>query len=265
MIHLSRPTVTLALACALCACVDPAGRFDDFKERVYDAEVVESIDASELDEIPDVTGTFLFSLAPYLDPDQPFQFIADVTLTAGDDGAALDLSVQPLHVEGRAPPEDDLTPVGDPLAATGVEVQTTGEFEAVFAALPDPEDPEDCMPPPDAPAILPGEANGLSGSRLEVAVSMRGEIRSENLFCGEAVGYVLNLGCLDLSTSPGSTFAAIRVDDGTIGTDLPDPVTACPDPVDEPDAGIPDAGTADAGTADAGAVDDAAPGGDGGS
>jgi hypothetical protein len=213
MIHMSRSCATAALAALLFACVDPAGQLDDFSNRVIDAGEVIDIDAAEVDEVPNATGTFLLGLSAYLDPDSPFVFLTEVEVEAGDEGVTLNLSAQPLRA-------DNLEPIGDPLVITNVPVSTTAEFDGIFSQHTEGS----CNPPaPDDAVEIPGAANPISGSALTLAATLHGELVSENAICGEVTGceYQLEIP-LD-----GSTFALIRIDPESDPADYPDPVGSC--------------------------------------
>ena len=218
MINMSRTCATAALAALLFACVDPAARLDDFSDRVIDAGDRDRTDAAVVEDIPDATGTFLLSLAPFISPDEPFQFLAEVTVNP--DEAVLDITVQPLDVNNREP-------IGDAFGVGSVTISSTTEFDAIFAASP-----ESCSDdPPEEPVRIPGAANPVSGSDLLLGPTLHGLLIDENRICGRVTGCEYSLD-LDLDSGSGSTFAAIRVDPGTEGDDLPEPVGSC--------AGLPD-------------------------
>jgi hypothetical protein len=209
--------VVILAALVFPGCVDPKGNFDDFSDRVVDAAA--RPDAPPIGEIPDVTGEFYLSLSPAPTPTLLFRYIATTVLEEGPSGYTIDLSLQPLD-------RDTLEPVGDPQISDDVPVSEAGTFEAYF---------------PDT--IIPGRANPVSGQTLTADVTLVGQLRNEDLYCGDADGMVKSPLTLALD---GSTFAAIRVEEGTTGTDLPEPVAQCP-PTGDEDAGVPDAGAADAG------------------
>jgi hypothetical protein len=239
MINMSRSCATAALAGLLFACVDPEARLDDFGDRVIDGGQIEQIDAAEVDEIPNATGTYLMGFAAAVAPDDLFQFLADVTVDIGDDGATLAISAQPLSASGREP-------IGDPLVIDGVDISSTAEFVAVFAEAPD----GDCLDAPDETDTIPGAANPVSGSALTLAATLSGQIVSENQLCGQVTGCEYSLS-LNLT---GSTFAMIRVDPDASSEDLPEAVGSCaalPDE-DDGDNGNGDNGNGDNGNGDNG-------------
>jgi hypothetical protein len=221
------------------ACADPAGKYDDFVKRVPDAAAIVQIDATPLEEIPDITGTFLVGIAVPVAPDRPLQFLGTAVLDAPEGGdATVDLTLTPLDFETRIPVEGV-----DPLVGEDFAVSSGGEFNAEYAMY-----------------LIPGDANPITGQdQMVEPVTLFATIRSEDRFCGP----------LDGTLKPqnqmltGATFSAIRVPDDATGDELPVVEAECPDET-EADAGAGDAGAADAGAADAGAADaspaDAAPG-----
>jgi hypothetical protein len=210
----------------LAACVDARQSYDDFGDRIIDAAA--RPDARGVDTIPDVTGQFYLVIRPAPTPSLPFQYIADVELEfgPGDDGATISLTM--IHLD-----RDTREPVGDSQTAADVQVSASGEFTAEF---------------PDV--VVPARANAATGQQLLADVTLVGELRTEDLFCGIANGAVKSPIQLSLDDS---TFGAIRITPGTTGDDLPEMLGECPTSSDA-DAGVPDAGPADAGL-DAGGLD----------
>ncbi len=195
----SQIIVVSVLTLGLLACTDSVTRFEDFGDRVVDGGVAApEPDAAPLIEVPNINGTFLLGLAAVISPEPPFQFLADVEL----DGNTVTISLRGLDRFTR------MLVDAPPLAAAGVPVDVTGRFEAVLQGE------------------IPGDANVLTGSTLTVDVTLIGRIRSEDLFCGDANGMILAPIELDIA---GSTIGAIRVEDGMVGDQLPDPLSACPE------------------------------------
>lgn len=213
---------------AAIGCADPGARFGEFTDRVIDGSVT-TIDASPLDEIPDITGDFLLAADPAPFPGSFFRFQATSTMTRTGDDVTVQLDFQPL---------DRMTgePVGDAIPATPrmAPVSTTGEFEVRVMG------------------VVPGEGNAISGTPVTIDLMVMATIRTEDYFCGLLNGGVVAPLTLDLN---GSTFGAIRIPDGADVNDLT-PIPNCID-LDPPDAGVPDAMPADAIPLDA-AIDDAA-------
>lgn len=192
----------ISLALLLSACVDPAGKFDDFVDRAPDA--APEPDAEILLEIPNITGKFLFSLSSVVDVDRPFFFIATNTLYAtGDGSATMDTSLQPLHYVNR-------TPVGDPLEFTGVPISMTGQFELSATNV-----------------SIPGDANPFSESTVELSeVILRPTIKNKNMYCGTVDGHLTSPLDLDIA---GSTMGAVRImGQAADGDGMPDPISRCP-------------------------------------
>jgi hypothetical protein len=203
-------------------CADPGARFGEFQDRVIDGSVT-TIDASELDEIPDVTGVFLLGADPAPFPGSVLRFKATTTLTKTAESVTIQLDIQPLH---RMTGE----PVGDPILMTPRQaaVSITGEFEA------------------RAQGVVPGEANAISGTPATLDLMMSGIIRNNDYDCGILNGAVVAPLQLDLD---GSTFGSIRIPEGASINDLT-PIAKCID-LDAPDAGVPDAMPPDATPPDA--------------
>ncbi|HET6611587.1 MAG TPA: hypothetical protein VFG83_06350 [Kofleriaceae bacterium] len=254
---LSVDACVAAVGCVLViGCVDPKARFDDFDDRVIDAPPKIEIDAPVVAEIPDVNGRFLLGLKTNLS-DESFQFVAQVTL---DEADGISMVLTPLDVDMRMP-------VGMMITAPPAAVSNTAQFDSAIGSVANPDEP--CADPEDPGlARIPGDANPVSGSDLNVVAVAHGTIRSQDLFCGTVTGKAANLSCLDLGDL-NATFAAIRLTDDAMGSSLPPPLGECPAgmPVD---AGMPDAmPTPDAKLIDAqGDGDDAMPDGpmpDGGS
>jgi hypothetical protein len=239
---LSPAAVLLVTAVSLgaIACVDPAKRFQEFNERIIDAGA--RIDAAPIDVIPDITGEFYLAVAPDPFPGATFHFVSTGTLTRTGDGlATVIFSHHPLDARTRVR-------VGDPMVTDEATVDRNGQFSASFGGMVD------------------GRANEVTGSELTVAITFHSTILTEDVWCGVVAGGILSPLSLPLDGSP---FGAVRIAPGTIGDDLPDPVTDCPeiDPDLDPDAGVPDAGVPDAMAPDAMAPDamalDAMPPGNG--
>lgn len=238
----SRRTLIPCLALFLGACVSASDRFDEFDQRVRDA-AASSVEGCDGDALPDISGQYYLALSPVIAPSSLLQFTVDSEMTAGDDGTAtVDFSFQPLCVregEGAQDCGDQLLqPVGDPLPATGVTVASDCTFRAELLQ-----------------AVVPGKANPISGSDIRGDIIVVGSIRTTELYCGDVEGMLQEPIPLSLE---GSTFAAQRIEPGTTGAALPDPLAACPAQTPDGDAGVPDAGPADAGAGDAG-PEDAAP------
>jgi hypothetical protein len=196
--------LSVAALAPLAGCVDPAGKFDEFENRVIDARPGGGNGGGA---IHDVTGEFLLGLRPAFSPGDVIQFLVTSSLTETAGGATLDLAIQPLTAEKCT--GNGGQPVGDELEETGIDVNTTGEFTVVFTK-----------------ARVDSQANDVSCSIIEADVGLTGVLRSADLFCGQVAGEVFRPA--GVPPLDGSTFAAIRVAPGTLGGDLPEPMVECP-------------------------------------
>jgi hypothetical protein len=164
--------------------------------------------------LADVSGTFLFAIAPILNPATPLQFIATNTLVIAPDGsgATLDMVLQPLslNVGSTTEPRE---PVGEPIELLGIPVDASGAF--VLESL-------------GGPVMVTGEANPITGSDIVADISLMGAIQSEDLMCGAAGGQVTSPLVADLA---GSTFGSQRIED-TDPASLPEPLAECPEGVE---------------------------------
>ncbi len=213
-------SVTLATGC-----VDTAGDFDDFVSRIPDAQA--QPDAPILLSIPDISGRFFLALASVVDVDRPILFIVENTVTGDQGGSAtIDTSFTPLDLDKQ------IVTGGTDLSFQNIPISMTGQFTVSKDDV-----------------SIPGPANPITGTELIAnTVTFIATIKNEDLYCGDATGMVQSPLMVDLA---GSTFAAVRVPDGAIGDQLPDPVGDCPDDPNA-DAGVPDAmPPADAGIPDA--------------
>jgi len=148
----------------------------------------------------DVSGRFMFALAPVIWPEQALLFEATVAYADG----VVDLSLQPLDAA-------TLEPAGAPWVDEGVAVGTDGRFTASFGSH-------------DVAATVFPLLEDPFLSAHEMA--FEGVIRSADLFCGNVTGYaqILAVNPADRITLDGSTFGATRaVESGP----LPDPVLGC--------------------------------------
>jgi hypothetical protein len=201
---------SMLVAALVAGCGDDDGT-DPADGAIADAAVVDAaddaatadaaVDAAIVGALPDVTGRFLFGLAPGFAPTGVVRFIADLELTPTlDGGGLLDISLQPISV-------DEGTPVGDPVLVEGVTVAADGTFEAPIGGEID------------------GFANPVTGTDLVFTAVLHGRLENLDLVCGTADGSVAE----PAVSLDGSTFGAIRIEAGAIGNDdLPEPLVACP-------------------------------------
>jgi hypothetical protein len=189
----------------LTGCPDPQGTFDNYVAKLPDAPVVVTYDSPPLNEIPDVTGTFLLAIKVAFVP-QPLQAIATVTMTKNGTGATMSFHVQWLAVDTR----DLVTRL--PFDLTNVVVDSAGTFTANVGTL-----------------VIPMEGNPLGVDATAENVTQPGQIQTKDRFCGTVTGMVTSPTPAPLT---GSTFGAIRVQAGQTGSQLPDPLLKCPAPAD---------------------------------
>ena len=211
-------------------CVDPGKLFSDYDERVVDAGKQVIAGGCNGGEIPALGGEYYLALSPVVAQDALLELIVTTELDLTVDPALLSLTFQALCTQ-----EDQCTvgqPIGDPHVETGIEVNTECGFEANIESI-----------------IIAGGANTLSGSEIDGELQLLGNLQSEEFYCGIVNG-IAKVGSAPIPID-NSTFGAVRVPNGTLGDDLPEPVAACPDETPDFDAGVPDAGIADAGTPDA--------------
>ena len=191
---------------ALGACVSPADRFDEFAERVVDAQA-NTIDGSG--GLFEIDGEFLLALVPSFAVNNTLRFIVTADITIEGDSGTLDLEIQPIKVDRCEPAGNGGEPVGDPLETTGVAVSEVGGFEITHDG-----------------AMVTAEANDVTCGDIVADLVLIGQIRSADMFCGDVTGRVTAPLPNDLE---GSTFGAIRIEPGTTGDDdLPEPLKACP-------------------------------------
>jgi hypothetical protein len=193
---------TVVACTTLVACVDARKSFNDYGDHVVDANTSVP-DSPILDKIPDATGHFLFSAHVAAAPNAAaIEVISDFTVKDNHNGTAnVSYSGYALTTAGLQIATD---PPGPHFSATDMVVNPDGTFTAALTGT------------------LPGDANPITmGLMVTVNGTLHGQIKSKDLICGTITGTAI----LDLS---GSTFGIIRVAPGTLGADLPAPVTACP-------------------------------------
>jgi hypothetical protein len=193
---------TVVACSALVGCVDARKSFDDFGGHVVDANT-SMPDNPILSSIPDATGHFLFAGHIAAAPNAaPIEVISDWTVTDNGNGTG------EVSYDGFALTTADMqistNPPGPHFSATNMLVNADGTFSAALKGT------------------LPGDANPITmGLQVSVNATLSGQIKTKDLICGTISGTAV----LDLT---GSTFGVIRVAPGTLGADLPTPVTACP-------------------------------------
>lgn len=198
-------TGALTLAAALLgACVDAHNRFDEFTERVVDAQA-NQIDGSGA--LAEIDGEFLLTIQPSFDANHFLKFVVTSEITIDGDTGSLDLSVQPLAAE-RCDEGNGGNEVGDAIEANGLAVDANGSFVLEQDGL-----------------MVTMLANDVTCTDIVANLVLTGFIKSEDLYCGDVSGRVTTTG----SNLEGSTFGAIRIEPGTRGdANLPEPAKACP-------------------------------------
>ena len=189
---------TISVLLALAGCPDPEGRYNEFANRVPDAPIVIMPDAPKLNMIPDISGTFLYSIFVSLFPQAaPLESIATITVHQGPPLTA-DIHIQWLTYTGHNPI--------DRLQADypGQTVDETGTFTVSVPAL-----------------TIPGEAGFLGNDVTATDVHLVGMIKTANFFCGTVDGTALT------ASLAGSTFGALRIQAGQSGSQLPPPLDSC--------------------------------------
>lgn len=197
-------TGAVTLALALGACVDAKGRFDEFTERVVDAQA-NTIDGSGA--LAEIDGEFLLTIQPSFDANHFLRFAVTSEITIDGASGTLNLSFQPLAAE-RCDEGNGGNEVGEAIEANDLAVDENGAFSLVHDGV-----------------MVTMLANDVTCSDIVANLELDGFIQSEDLFCGEVSGRVLTTG----SDLAGSTFGATRIEPGTRGdANLPEPVKACP-------------------------------------
>jgi hypothetical protein len=207
VVRLSRYLVPGVLGILLAGCPNPEGEFNDFVSRIPDAPVVVHVDAPPLIDGPlaDVSGTFLIGLTNVLLTTGPVQFVATQTVDMTGGGYKVTLSFQPLDKTTRLA-------VGTPAVFGPVDVSSSGNF---MATLP-------------GELTIPAEADPLSlGAIVAHDVVITGRILTADRHCGTLDGTVTAPLPADLGDTM-TTYGAIRVAPGTIGSALPPPEVKCP-------------------------------------
>lgn len=194
----------VTLAAALGGCVDAHSRFDEFTERVVDAQT-NRIDGSG--GLFEIDGEFLLTIQPSFDANHSLRFAVTSEITIDGASGTLNLDVQPLAAE-RCDEGNGGNEVGDAIVANDLAVDEGGAFALV----------EDGV-------MVTMLANDVTCSDIVANLELNGLIKSADLFCGDVSGRVTTTG----SNLDGSTFGAIRIEPGTRGdANLPEPLKACP-------------------------------------
>jgi len=206
---------SFAAVIGVSGCPDPQQRLDDYAGRVIDAAPANNIDAMPLSMVPDVNGTFLFSIAPTFANSSILQFVGTVVFDMN--AGTISISIQPLNTAAAATcPHDrsyaNCSPFSCPTVLPTTSVTNAGEFMMTDSAM----------------VHIPACANTVTSMAATVMnLSVKGAIKTTDLFCGTITGVVVEDGA-DLGGPPPSTFGAIRIPSSDAGSGLPAPVFACP-------------------------------------
>lgn len=196
-----------------CPKADAEGKYNSFVDETED----DRADAANVKmdmggSLADISGTFLFALRANLS-EYPLQFYATVTFTPEGDGGKFSMDLQPLSLNVKSYTEPR-QPVGEILSLDDVVVSAAGAFEAVTTTE----------------LHVIGTANPITAGDITVDPGMKltGVIQSADIFCGTIDGMVT--APIPLALSPGSTFAAQRVDSiDALPTTI---IKKCPEPGD---------------------------------
>jgi len=193
----------------LAGCPDPQGRFDEFVKKVPDSPIAVVIDAPKLDTIPDISGTFLYSIFVALfSTTPPVQAIATVTVDKTVTPPKASFTIQFLTANA----ERVLT--GTPTTYSDIPIDETGAFTVNVPSL-----------------VVPVEASPIGIQATATGVVLGGTIKTADFFCGTVAGMI------QPQNQPlgDSRFGAIRVQPGQTGAQLPKAIDMCSEPA--PDAG----------------------------
>lgn len=189
-----------------CPSPDAAGKYDRFNDQTNDQRDLPEIadlppidpSAGETDTDTETGGTsfdpsgqYLLAIDTIIAPGLPLQFVVDLQaeLDGMLDGTVM-LDIQPLSLDAMST-TDPREEVGDAIIVSADVVG--GAFTVVFGET-----------------MVTGAANPITGSDIVADLSLEASFRSEDAWCGGAVGDVLSPIQAPIE---GSTFAAIRLAD----------------------------------------------------
>ncbi len=158
-------------------------------------------------DVPDATGEFFLAIAPSIAPAAFLQFIGTVQVDSSSVPATFAMTLQPLCTQS-----DQCSigqPIGAPYAIGATEINEQCGFSMNLSAID-----------------IPGGANTISGSALVGDLTAIGDLQTEDFYCGVVNGTV-ETGGAPISID-NSAFGSIRIVPGTLGGNLPAPVSACP-------------------------------------
>lgn len=197
--------LTLALTVTLSTgCPDPQSEFETFQTNTEDMRGGAQDLVLETAGDADITGVFFLAVSTDISPGVPLLF--GTTVEVAEDGETANMVFQPLVADRLfgVPKPNAREPVGDAITVNDIPLND-GTFVADMGRV-----------------TVDGEANPITGTDILAIIILNGNILSEDVFCGNVGGQVLEPVDQELVAS---TFYAERSDDfSTIET----PIYECP-------------------------------------
>ncbi len=139
-------------------------------------------------EFIDPTGTYFVTVDTSIAPGTPLLFEGQFVVDTSAEPKTAQLTLIPLTVEGANPIEDLPDRDGDsPVISPVVPIDDEGKFEMDLGTV-----------------IVTGLANSVSGSEIEAALAIQGQILGGDFVCGTVTGDLIRPSAFDLV---GSTFS----------------------------------------------------------
>lgn len=164
------------------ACIPhPADDFEDYQERVANLPKA-TVEASTFEAAPPPTnaveGTYYgicVSELAFGQVNKGFNFFTLTKFTPGEAGGKLELSIQPLAIVNNQPPPtvSKAGAVGSPIAAPPADVAADGKYKIDLGTV-----------------TVPGTANPISGSDVEILTATLEGRFAEAKFCARLGGQV---------------------------------------------------------------------------
>ena len=121
------------------------------------------------------SGRYLFSIDTNISPGTPLLFESILLVNTEVEPRTAQLTLIPLTVGDRYPIEDLPDRDGDSTIVTPtVSIDDEGKFELSLGRM-----------------IVPGVANPISGSELEMELTLRGQILTRSFICGTVEGNLI--------------------------------------------------------------------------
>lgn len=150
-----------------CESPDPDGRMDEFHDATDELRGQVEVEECTGEQVA-FAGSYFLGVKTVLNSAVPIMF--DVTVTG--DESEFDISFQTLRtdedIDGNAR-DNARTPVGDPLVATGVTLESDGTFTFDFTNI-----------------VVPGEGNPISGGDISATLTITATVCGNDSFCGTA-------------------------------------------------------------------------------